>query len=80
MQRKEPKHSLERGPTSEKEAPSRKKTLVSHNLSPSMLLMDSRVAVAMSAEDWETKYKEIWNQFMEEKKRTEVLKDRLISK
>jgi hypothetical protein len=36
--------------------------------------------VAMSAEDWETKYKEIWEKFMDEKKRTEVLKDRLISK
>jgi hypothetical protein len=34
----------------------------------------------MTAEDWENKYKEIWEKFIEEKKRTEVLKDRLISK
>ena len=34
----------------------------------------------MSAEDWETKYKEIWDKFMGEKKRTGILKDRLISK
>ena len=34
----------------------------------------------MTAEDWENKYKEIWDKFIEEKKRTEVLKDRLISK
>ena len=26
-------------------------------------------AVAMSAEDWETKYKEIWGKFQEERKR-----------
>ena len=34
----------------------------------------------MSAEDWETKYSEIWNKFQEERKRTDVLKDRLVTK
>jgi hypothetical protein len=38
------------------------------------------VAVAMSAEDWETKYKEIWAKYAEEQKRTEVLKERLVTK
>lgn len=38
------------------------------------------IAVAMSAEDWETKYREICEKFVEEQKKTEVLKDRLESK
>jgi len=29
--------------------------------------IDNLIAVAMSAEDWETKYKEIWTKFMDEK-------------
>ena len=34
----------------------------------------------MSAEDWETKYKEIWDKFLEERKKTELMKEKLISK
>ena len=34
----------------------------------------------MSAEDWETKYKEIWEKYVEEKKITGVLRDRLVTK
>jgi hypothetical protein len=34
----------------------------------------------MSAEDWETKYKEIWGKYAEEQKRTEILKERLVTK
>jgi hypothetical protein len=34
----------------------------------------------MSAEDWETKYKEIWAKYIEEKKRTEILRDRMATK
>jgi hypothetical protein len=34
----------------------------------------------MSAEDWETKYKEIWTKFQEEKLKTGVLKERLVTK
>jgi len=38
------------------------------------------LTVAMSAEDWETKYKEIWEKYVEEKKITGVLRDRLVTK
>jgi hypothetical protein len=38
------------------------------------------LAVAMTAEDWESKYKEVWEKYLEEKKRTDVLKDRMITK
>ena len=38
------------------------------------------LAVAMSAEDWETKYKEIWTKFIDEKQKTTVLKERLVTK
>jgi hypothetical protein len=34
----------------------------------------------MSAEDWETKYKEIWEKFVDEKKKTDIMKERLITK
>ena len=34
----------------------------------------------MSAEDWETKYKEIYEKFIEESEKTRVLKDRLVKK
>lgn len=34
----------------------------------------------MSAEDWETKYKEIWDKFIDERKKTETLKEKLTSK
>lgn len=34
----------------------------------------------MSAEDWETKYKEIWTKFMEEKHKAQVMKERLVTK
>ena len=45
-----------------------------------MANLDNYLAIAMSAEDWETKYKEIHAKFVEEKKRTEILKERIISK
>ena len=35
------------------------------------------IAIAMTAEDWETKYKEIWDKFKEEKDKTKDLKDRM---
>jgi hypothetical protein len=38
------------------------------------------VAVAMSAEDWETKYKEIHEKYTEETKKSEVLRNRLVTK
>ena len=44
------------------------------------MMYDNWIAVAMSAEDWETKYKEIWEKYVEEKKRTEVLKERMVTK
>ena len=34
----------------------------------------------MSAEDWETKYKEVWDKFIEEKRKTETLKERMVTK
>jgi len=34
----------------------------------------------MTAEDWETKYKEIWEKYKEEKERTKDLKERMIKK
>lgn len=34
----------------------------------------------MTAEDWETKYKEIWERYKEEKSKTKELKERMIKK
>ena len=34
----------------------------------------------MTAEDWETKYKEIWERYKEEKNRTKELKERMTNK
>ena len=34
----------------------------------------------MSAEDWETKYKEIWAKYVEEKGKSDILKDRMTTK
>ena len=34
----------------------------------------------MNAEDWETKYKEIWQKFQDVKKTTELLKRELVAK
>lgn len=34
----------------------------------------------MTAEDWETKYKEIWSHFKGEKESTKELKERMIKK
>ena len=34
----------------------------------------------MSAEDWETKYKEMWERFQEEKKKQTTLKEKLLTK
>ena len=38
------------------------------------------ITVAMSAEDWETKYKEICAKYEQEGELTEVLKKRLVTK
>ena len=38
------------------------------------------VAIAMTAEDWETKYKEIWERYQQERKKSTVLKERMVSK
>jgi hypothetical protein len=40
----------------------------------------SALAIAMTAEDWETKYREIWDKFKEEKEKTKELKERMIKK
>jgi hypothetical protein len=38
------------------------------------------VAIAMSAEDWETKYKEIWTKFQDEKSKAQILRERMSTK
>lgn len=38
------------------------------------------LTVAMTVEDWETKYREIWDKYIEEQKMTKLLEDRLQSK
>jgi hypothetical protein len=38
------------------------------------------LAIAMSAEDWETKYKEIWTKFQDEKSKATILRDRMSTK
>lgn len=38
------------------------------------------LAIAMSAEDWETKYKEIWTKFQDEKSKSHILRERMSTK